>query len=149
MQNQKTDTEPIYKTLMLIWFAMLMSQVMFVVMAFVVKPELLAFDMTKPVLGDNPAMVGLFAAAAFGDIIISLFFRKKFLEKSIAEQNVGAVQTALIIGCALAEAVSLFGLILAFAFNYQYFFLFSALGVIGVILHFPRRNDVEAASFRI
>ncbi|CAN5336598.1 hypothetical protein BH10ACI2_BH10ACI2_18380 [soil metagenome] len=148
MQNQHSNTSETYKTLMLIWAAMLFSQFMFVGLAFFVKPELLKFDLANPLLGDNPTMVMLFAAASVADLILSLVFRKKFLEKSVAEQNIATVQTALIFGCALSEAVSLFGLILAFAFGYQYFYIFSALGVIGIFLHFPRKNDVLAASFK-
>lgn len=145
---QNTNAEQSYKTLRIIWAALLFSQFMFVVVIWFAKPELFKFDFTQPLLGDNAVIVGLFAMLSFSDIVISLILRKKTLERSVAEQSIPLVQTAMIIGCALSEAISLFGVMLAFAFNYQYFFLFSILGVIGILLHFPRRSDVHAASYR-
>jgi hypothetical protein len=58
------------------------------------------------------------------------------------------VQTGLIIAVALCEASSLFGLTLAFAFDYQYFFLWIILGILGIALHFPRRSELHAASYK-
>jgi F0F1-type ATP synthase membrane subunit c/vacuolar-type H+-ATPase subunit K len=142
------SAEQSYRTLLIIWAALLFSQLMFVVLIWFSRPELFKFDFSQPLLGDNAVIVGLFAMLSFSDIVISLILRKKTLERSVAEQSIPLVQTAMIIGCALSEAISLFGVMLAFAFNYQYFFLFSILGVIGILLHFPRRSDVHAASYR-
>jgi hypothetical protein len=59
------------------------------------------------------------------------------------------VQTAMIIGCALCESISLFGLLLVFLEGYQYFFLWFALAILGFVLHFPRRENLIAASYKI
>jgi F0F1-type ATP synthase membrane subunit c/vacuolar-type H+-ATPase subunit K len=142
------NAEQSYKTLIIIWIGLLISQLMFVVLIWFTKPELFKFDFSQPILGDNALIVGLFAVLSVSDIVIGLIIRKKTLERSVAEQSIPLVQTAMIIGCALSEAISLFGVMLAFAFNYQYFFLFSILGVIGILLHFPRRNDVHSASYK-
>ena len=145
---QNSNAEQSYKTLLIIWAALLFSQFMFVVVIWFAKPELFKFDFSQPLLGDNAVIVGLFAMLSVSDIVISLILRKKTLERSVAEQSIPLVQTAMIIGCALCEAISLFGVLLAFLFGYQYFFLFSILGVIGILPHFPRREDVHAASYR-
>ncbi len=142
------NAEQSYKTLLIIWVALLISQLMFVVLIWFTKPELFKFDFSQPILGDNAMIVGVFAMLSVSDIVIGLVLRKKTLERSVAEQSIPLVQTAMIIGCALSEAISLFGVMLAFAFNYQYFFLFSILGVIGILLHFPRREELHAASYR-
>lgn len=143
-----SNAESSYKTLLIIWGALLFSQFVLVAMIWFVKPELFKFDFSQPILGDNAVIVGLFAMLSFSDIAISFILRKKTLERSVAEQSIPLVQTAMIIGIALCEAISLFGVMLAFAFNYQYFFIFSMLGAIGVLLHFPRREDIHAASNR-
>ena len=140
--------ESSYKTLLIIWGALLFSQFVLVAMIWCMKPELFKFDFSQPILGDNAVIVGLFAMLSLSDIAISFILRKKTLERSVAEQSIPLVQTAMIIGIALCEAISLFGVMLAFAFNYQYFFIFSILGAIGVLLHFPRREDIHAASYR-
>jgi len=40
------------------------------------------------------------------------------------------------------------GIVLAFAFAYQYFFAWFALGIIGILLHYPRRDDIVSASYK-
>ena len=41
---QNTKSEDTYKTLVILWFALLMSQVMFLVVIFFAKPEIFKFD---------------------------------------------------------------------------------------------------------
>jgi hypothetical protein len=54
----------------------------------------------------------------------------------------------MIVGCALCESVSLFGIMLAFVADYQYFFLWFILGIGSMIFHFPRRDNLIAASYK-
>lgn len=145
---QNTKPEDAYKTLVILWFALLMSQVMFLVVIFFTKPEIFKFDWTKPILGENAVIVLVFAVLALANFGLSFVMKKRSYEQSVAEQKVALVQTGLIIACALCEAISLLGMVLAFAFSYQYFFLWFALGILGIILHFPRRDDVIAASYK-
>lgn len=148
MQNEKINPEGAHVTLLTVWGALLMSQFLFLVIVFFAKPELFKFDFTKPLLGENAIIVIALAAVSLADLVISIVIRKKFVERAVTEQNIGLVQTGMIIGCALAEAISLLGLLLAFVFDYQYFFLFSILGIIGILLHFPKRGDIHAASYK-
>ncbi len=146
--NQNINPEGAYRTLVLLWFALLISQVMFLVIIFVAKPEVYRFDFSKPILGENaPVIIGLtvLALANFG---LSFVMKKRSYEQAIAEQKIALVQTGLIIACALCETISLLGIVLAFAFSYQYFFLWFALGILGIILHFPRRDTLIAASYK-
>ncbi len=145
---QNTKSEDTYKTLVILWFALLMSQVMFLVVIFFAKPEIFKFDWTKPILGENAVIVILFAVLALANFGLAFVMKKRSYEQSVAEQKVVLVQTGLIIACALCEAISLLGMVLAFAFSYQYFFLWFALGILGIILHFPRRDDVIAANYK-
>jgi len=145
---QNTKSEDTYKTLVILWFALLMSQVMFLVVIFFAKPEIFKFDWTKPILGENAVIVILFAVLALANFGLAFVMKKRSYEQSVAEQKVALVQTGLIIACALCEAISLLGMVLAFAFSYQYFFLWFALGILGIILHFPRRDDVIAANYK-
>lgn len=145
---QNTKSEDTYKTLVILWFALLMSQIMFLVVIFFTKPEVFRFDFSKPILGENAVIVIVFAVLALANFGLAFVMKKRSYEQSVAEQKVALVQTGLIIACALCEAISLLGMVLAFAFSYQYFFLWFALGILGIILHFPRRDDVIAASYK-
>ena len=141
------NIEQSYKLLTMIWFALLFSQLMFLAVVFFAKPEVFRFDFTKPLLGENSAIVLAFAALAVTNFGLSFVMKKRSYEQAVAEQKIAYVQTGLILACAFCEAISLLGIILAFAFSYQYFFLWLALGIIGILLHFPRRDDVYAATY--
>lgn len=148
MSNENINVEEQYKTMTILWFALLFSQIMFLVVLFFVKPEIYRLDFSKPLLGENAPVVLALAFLSVSTVAASFVLRKKFLAQAVSEQKTELVQTALIVGCALCEAASLFGLVAAFAFSYQYFFLFFALGIGGTILHFPKRENLIAASYK-
>lgn len=149
MQNENQNPNAQYQTLVVIWGALLMSQFMFLVILFTTKPELFSFDFSKPLLdGENSVLVIAVAVLGITTFLLSFVLKKKFLDQAVQTQNTALVQTAMIIGCALCEATTLFGLVLAFAAEYQYFFAWFALGVLGIILHFPKRDDLFAASYK-
>jgi F0F1-type ATP synthase membrane subunit c/vacuolar-type H+-ATPase subunit K len=146
--NQNLNVEKQYQTLAVIWFALLVSQLMFLVLLFFVKREIYSFDFSRPPLSENAPVIIAFAVLGISAVLISFVLRKIFLARAINGQKPAMAQTALVVGCALCEATTLFGLVLAFAFNYQYFFLWFALGIVGIILHFPRRENLIAASYK-
>lgn len=148
MQNQNTNVEQRYRVLTIIWFALLASQILLLIVIFFAKPEVFRFDFSESLLGKNALMTGLFALLAISNLMMAFVFSRKYINQAIAERNPNLVQTAMIIGCALCEGISLFGLVMAFAFSYQYFFLWFALGILGTILHFPKRDNLIAASYR-
>lgn len=149
MQQENPNVEQSYRTMTILWFALLSSQFLFLVVLFITKPELFKFDFMKPLLdGENSVLVIALGAVGIVTFLLSFVLRAQLIKQAIAAQNIGMVQSALIIGCALCEATTLFGLVLAFVFTYQYFFLWFALGILGIILHFPRRDNLIAASYR-
>jgi hypothetical protein len=148
MQNENISSEQTYKTLLTLWFSLFMSQFMFLLVIFMVKPEVFQFDLAKPLLGENGIIIILFAFIAIANLILSFFFKKRFINEAIEKQSVDFVQRAMIIGCALCESVSLFGFILAFIFDYQYFFIWFALGIVGMIFHFPKRENLHLATYK-
>ena len=146
--NQTGNVEQSYRTLMLIWFALLNSQLLLLVVLYFARPEIFRFDFSKPLLGENSVMVIVLAILAVSTFLLSFVLRSRFLNQAINEQKLELVQTALIVGCSLCEAISLFGFVLVFILNYQYFFLWFALGILGIILHFPRRGNLIDASYK-
>jgi F0F1-type ATP synthase membrane subunit c/vacuolar-type H+-ATPase subunit K len=149
MQKPNIDPNTARQTMTILWFALFVSQLLFLVLLYFVKPELFSLDLSQPLVDDrNIIQVSTAAIAAVTSFVLSFTRSKFYLAKAAAEQNIVLVQTAMIIGCALCEAVSLLGLLLAFAFDYQYFFLWFLLGVGGTMLHFPRRQYIDEASYK-
>jgi hypothetical protein len=148
MQNQKLNVEEQYRTMAVVWIALLFSQLLLLVVIFFTRPEVFRFDFSKSLLGGNAVIIGMFTLLAISNLALSFVLSKKYLNQAIAEQKPALVQTAMTVGCALCEAISLLGVALAFAFSYQYFFLWFALGILGTILHFPKRDNLVAASYK-
>ena len=148
MEGKQIDPAGAYQTLLLLWFALLASQFLFILLLFVLKHDLMRIDLSRPLLEESAIIVIGIAALSVLNLVLSFEQRKKLLEQAVSEQNVGHVLTALIIGGGLCESISLFGIVLAFVFDYPYFWLFFALGIFGTIFHFPRRKTFEAASYK-
>lgn len=148
MQNDIMSVEQHYRTLAILWFALFVSQFLFLIVIFFAKPEVYRFDFSRPLLSENAPFIAAFALLAITNFALSFFLRRKYLNQAVTEQKPALVQTAMILGCALCESISLFGMILAFAFSHQYFFVWFALGIFGTILHFPRRENLIAASYK-
>jgi len=155
MNTKRTtpDIEAQYRTMLLIWIALLNSQLVFLLIVFLTRPQLFRLDFTQPILGESgrgsgstAALIIGFAVAAVTAVLFSFAFKKRLNERATAAQDTAQVQTGLIIALALCEAASVFGLTLAFAFEYQYFFAWLAIGILGMILHFPKRDHLHAAS---
>src|SRR5688572_21669353 len=128
MQNENPKIGAQYQTMFIVWVSLLISQLLFLLLAYIIKPELLSLDLAQPLFGDNAIVASVFALLAVTAVAASFFLRKQHVERAIAEQKVEYVQTGMILGCSLCEVSSLLGLLLAFAFDYQYFFLWIALG---------------------
>ena len=137
-----------YQTLLIVWAALLFSQVLFLLPLFFAKPNLFRFDFPTGPLEPSGAMIIGFALAALTCVALSFAFKRRLFERAVAEQSAAQVQSGLIIALALCEASTLFGLVLAFAFDYPYFFVWFILGIGGTLLHFPKQNDILAAGYR-
>ena len=136
-----------YRTLKLIWFVLLFSQMMFLLVIFLAKPDIFRVDFSKPVSGGEFSMfVIVFAILAITNLMISFVLEKRCISQAIEKQDAQYVRLGLILGCAFCESISLLGMVLAFAFGYQYFFLWFALGISAIILHFPKRGNLIAAN---
>jgi F0F1-type ATP synthase membrane subunit c/vacuolar-type H+-ATPase subunit K len=145
----KQNVEQLYKTNLVLWSVFLMSQSVFFMVLYFAKPELFKFDFTKPLAGENFVIVAAFGLMAILNLFVGLFLRFQTVQRAIEEQKPMMLQTALILGLAFCESISIFGLILALGFNYQYFFLWIILGIIGMMLHYPKRQNYHDASFRM
>jgi len=148
MTNRKPTLVEQYQILVIIWASLLVSQVLFVVMLFVIKPELFRFEFTQSPLAPSWPMILAFAVAALTCFLLSFSFKKRFIERAAAEQKPELMQNGMIMALALCEASSLIGLCLAFAFDYQYFFFWFAVGILGILLHYPKQDDLLAAGYK-
>ena len=147
MKNHVANMKVKYETLVIIWGALLASQALFLLLIYILKPELFVFDLSQPFLGKHPIVIVLFAIAAIVVFVLSFILRNQHIRRSVIDQDASCLQTGLVLGCALSEISSVLGIVLALVFDYPYFFLWIALGIVGVLCHFPRRNNLLAAGY--
>ena len=147
-----------YQTLVVIWVALLLSQVLFLAFVYFTRPDLIGAEPASDnlsvgaasltdFLGPKPLITLAFAASALVFFFLSQVLSRQHVRRAIRDRDASCVQTGLVLGCALSEISSVLGLILALAFDYPYFYLWIALGAFGIILNFPRKTSLDAATY--
>jgi len=145
MPERDADISTAYRTLLILWVAFAGFQIFLFSLAWVSKPEAFSVDRSKPLLGDYQVLIILVSVFGIYGLIRSVQLHTKYIKKAVAEKKSEFVQTALIVGAALAMSVSLWGVFLAYAIEYQYSFIWMMAGLAATCLHFPRRRDLEDA----
>lgn len=151
-----SDRKPIrveYQTLVVTWLALLMSQVLFFILIWFIKPDLvseryLSAESIREILGGQPLITIVFAGSALIFFVLSLVLSRQHMRRAVRDRDASCLQTGLVLGCALSEIPSLLGVILAFAFDYPYFYLWIALGALGILMNFPRRSNLDAVKVK-
>lgn len=94
------------------------------------------------------------AFLAFSVLLVALSFlmKQKFAARALETrdemQSAVRFQTACIIAWALCEAAGLFGIMSRVITGSPYFYLPFVIAGVGMLLHFPRREQLLAATFK-
>ena len=141
---EQIDLNKRYQTMLTLWFALLMSVVMYLVFLFVAAPPLSTESRTQT------QSILIVVLTMLGAIMVALSFlvKNRFLERSVDQQNVVLVQQGTIVACAMCEVSALLGLLERLVFGYSGYYLMFVLAAVGMLFHFPRRSHLEAASFK-
>lgn len=135
-----------YQTLVVLWLALLSSQALFFAIVWFAKPEIFAAETQGTILHNLPLVTVVFAAIALLFFVLSFVLERQYMRRAVQDHDAQCVQTGLLLGCVLSEVPSILGLVLAFVFNHPYFYLWLALAALGIVLHFPRKGNLDAAS---
>ncbi|HKO60561.1 MAG TPA: hypothetical protein VJV03_05320 [Pyrinomonadaceae bacterium] len=137
------DLDTRYRTMLILWLALLMSVVMLFALTMVAAPA--ASNPER----EAPTSFILFAMAGVGTFLVVLSFamKRKLLQRSVEKQDVMLVQQALIVGCAMCEVSALLGVVERFAIGSGDHYVLFLVAAIGIALHFPRRDQLLAASW--
>jgi len=139
------DLNKRYQTMLTLWFALLMSVVIyFVFLQFAAPP--IATPSENP---RNSLLIVAITALGMMLVLVSFFVKRKMLQRSVEKQDVVLVQKALVIACALCEVCALLGFIERFVIGNREYYLLFILAAVGDLFHFPRRRHLEAASHKI
>jgi len=128
-----------YKVLLIVWAAQTMALVAFFLLAMFVFQPRETGDLT---------LFWMLTGLGIVLVIASFVIKQKFFAQAVEKQSPGAVQQGQIIAVALCEAAALFGLLSRAITGTHYFYLPFAVAALGMLLHFPRRETLMAASFK-
>ena len=133
-----------YQTLVVLWFALLMSIGMYFLFSVLVAPRVI----NEP--GNPSTSLLIVALTALGTLLVIASFavKRKLLERSVEKQDVSLVQKSLVIACAMCEVSALLGLLEHFIIGNREYYLLFLLAAAGTALHFPRRSHLASASYR-
>jgi hypothetical protein len=138
------DLSKRYMTMIVLWFALLMSVGMYVVFMLIVTPNI------NKDLDNSLRALLIFGLTALGTFLVVMSFavKNKLLKRSVERQDINLVQKALVFACAICEVSALLGLVEFFIVGNREYYLLLVLAAGGIALHFPRRSHLEAASYQ-
>ncbi|MGH9930423.1 MAG: hypothetical protein ACREA9_14525 [Pyrinomonadaceae bacterium] len=139
----EVDLSKRYQTMITLWFALLLSVVMYFLVALLVAPSAIGIGAAA-----GQWLIVVFAALGAFFVGLSLLIKQKFLQRSVDEQDLSLVQKGILVACALCEISAILGLIGFFLAGSRAYCLLFVLAATGIAFHFPRLSQLEAASYK-
>ena len=136
-QQIEAKVEARHRTLLFLWFGILMSMSLFLGLTLFVPG-----NTPEP----NPALSFGLIGAAFMVVILSVLIKLRVVQRAIEKRDAAMLQTAYVAGFALCEAAALWGVTDHFVTGSSYYYFSFALGALGMLLHFPKKDHVRAAT---
>jgi len=132
------------QTLVVLWCALLMSIGFYFLVSMFVGPGVGDHARTPP---SSLLVVAITALGTFV-VIASFAVKRKLLKRSIETQDVNLVQKGLVIACAMCEVCALIALLEHFVVGNREAYLLFLVAALGTAFHFPRRSQLESASYK-
>jgi NADH:ubiquinone oxidoreductase subunit 2 (subunit N) len=142
MNNQASIESAIrgrYQVLLILWAAQMTALAAFFLLALLVFQRKESSDST---------LFWILAGLNVLLVAVSFAVKQKFFAQAMEKQSVALVQQGQVVAIALCEAAGLFGLLARAITGTPYFYLLFIVPALGMLLHFPRREALMAASFR-
>lgn len=133
--NQPT-IEMRYRTIFILWFAIVMSVLMFLVLA-QFTPNRENGDLKLSLILNSAGIVPLG---------MSFLLKQRILEQAVTQQRLDLVQVAYVLAFALCEMAALLGMVDHFLNGSRYYYIGFLFAGLGLLLHFPRKQHLLDAS---
>lgn len=95
-----------------------------------------------------PPLLFVLAAAALSTVVASFVLKASFYRRAAERREPARLQTGFIVALALCESATLLGMVGVFATRCDYSYALFALGALGVVMHFPSREQVFAPYYK-
>lgn len=131
------------RTLRILWGALFVTIGLYALMCVFVLPPRDAAEEAA----NNTTLLTALASFAVASVSASFLLKGRFYAQAAQQSDPAKFQTGFIIAEVFCEVAALFGLVGLFVTHNRYAYLLFALGALGQLLHFPRREQL-AASYR-
>ena len=150
--NPHANAETRLRTMRILWAVFLVTVGLYAVVAYFARP------LNESAVGGGESPGTGTAAGGFSVLILVLFalglsmvvasflVEQGYAKKAVREQSPAVLQSGFILAVVLCETAALVGLVGLFADGNPAAYLLFVVSAAGIVLHFPRREDVEAAS---
>jgi hypothetical protein len=136
--------EVFLRTMRILWVAFLICVAVFLLITWFTRPPGLPEEVSR---GVNPILYVLGVLALLA-VAASFFLKGIFYRRAAEHQQPMLAQAGFTLAMALCESGVLMGLVGIFATRNDAAYLLFALGALGMLLHFPRREQLEAAYYK-
>ena len=140
-QSSQPNVDARYRIMLTIWLALLSAVGIYLVVAMLVKPP--EVDSAQ-----NTMLTLILSGLGAFMVLLSFAAKRRFLAQSVEQQELALVQTGLIVALAMCEAAAIFGLVDALVTGNPYYFVVMMVGALGILLHYPRRDQLLAATYK-
>ena len=100
------------------------------------------------VVADERTIIYVSSTLAAVIFIGSLIFKATFTRRGIDQQDRRLVLKGMLYGYQASAMVGVIGLVLAIVFWYPYFYVWIVLGMVSLLIHFPRLQPLLDASYK-
>ena len=140
-QNTQASVDARYRTMLISWLAFFsFIGIYFLFSRFIQQPEV------EP--AKNKILTVVLSGMGTLLVVVSLAIKQRFLNQSVEKQDPMILQKGFIVAIAMCESSALFGLVDLLATGNRYYFVMLIIAAIGIVLHFPRRDHLLAASYK-
>jgi F0F1-type ATP synthase membrane subunit c/vacuolar-type H+-ATPase subunit K len=141
----QTGVERRLQTMRVLWAVFLANIGLFALVGYLITQgaEAEAYE-----AADFSNLLLILFAVGVASVAASFAVRRVFQARAEREQNPVVVQTGLILALVMCEVAALLGLIGLFIDRNPYAYALFALAAVGDLLHFPRREQLLAASYK-
>lgn len=137
-QQVEARVEARHKVFLILWFALFVSVMLFLVLVIVVGSK------GTP----NPTLSYVLLGIGSMTVLVSFLLKQQMVTKAINNNDIAALQSAYIVSLALCESGALFGVMDRFMTASQTSWFLFAIAALGMLLHFPKKDQIRAVSYK-
>ena len=146
--STNTDQQNIdakYRSVVIVWFAILFSTGLFFLVSRIVATSSTPGELPE-LVETNRILLWVCVAVGVLTFLVSFILKGKLLKQSVEKHSIQLVVSGHIVAFALCEATCLFGLLAYVVTHTPYAYLLFALAIVGLLLHFPRKAQMQDAA---